>query len=278
MNDMTEGASIVAPTRRVIPIRASSIGELFDCAARWEAKYIRGMRLPSSGAAQLGTAVHKSTAVHDQSKLDGNPLLSEESVAAAGRRDPQARPGRDVGRRPLHENGRVDRARAAHEVLRGDRAEAGIRGGRSAMHASRSRTSRSRSRARRIASGAWGGFGIADLKTGKTAVRADGHVETAGHAMQQGVYELMAERAAGLPITEPALIIGMQTGKTDKGQRVAIAEVHGAREMLIGEPDAPGVLELASRVIHSGAFPGNPRSMLCSEKYCPAYLNCRFRR
>jgi len=36
----------------IIPIRASSLAELFDCPARWEAKNLLGMRMPSSGAAR----------------------------------------------------------------------------------------------------------------------------------------------------------------------------------------------------------------------------------
>jgi hypothetical protein len=123
------------------------------------------------------------------------------------------------------------------------------------------------------------GHGIADLKSGGTAVHADGRVDTKGHAYQLGVYELLAERASGLPITEPAQIIGLQTGKTAKGQRVAVSgPVSGARDVLIGEEDSPGVLEIVSRMIHSGTFPGNPRSMLCHEKYCPIYQTCKFRK
>jgi hypothetical protein len=103
------------PARRVIPIRASSIGDLFDCAARWEAKHIRGMRMPKSGKAQLGTAIHKSTGLYDQSKLDGAGPQADDCTGAAGGRDPQARRGRGVGRRPRH-RGREDRPRAAHEA------------------------------------------------------------------------------------------------------------------------------------------------------------------
>ena len=43
-------------------IRASSWADLFDCPARWYAKNVQGLRLPSSGAAALGTAVHAGTA------------------------------------------------------------------------------------------------------------------------------------------------------------------------------------------------------------------------
>ena len=123
------------------------------------------------------------------------------------------------------------------------------------------------------------GFGIIDLKSGGSAVKADGHVETKGAAYQLGVYELLAERASGLSITEPAHVIGLQTGKTAKGQRVAVSgPVVGARDVLVGEDDSPGVLEIVSKMIHSGSFPGNPRSMLCNPKYCPIYSTCKFRR
>jgi hypothetical protein len=46
-------------------IRASSLPELFDCSARWEAKHILGLRLPSSSNAVLGKAVHAGTALFD---------------------------------------------------------------------------------------------------------------------------------------------------------------------------------------------------------------------
>jgi hypothetical protein len=122
------------------------------------------------------------------------------------------------------------------------------------------------------------GFGIADLKSGKTAVSADGTVKTAGHAFQMGVYELLAERASGIPITEPAQIIGLNTGKTAAAQRVGDGVISGARDVLIGDEGSPGVLEIASKIIHGGTFAGNPRSMMCGEKYCPRFNSCKFRR
>lgn len=51
-------------------IRASALSDFFDCAARAEAKHLLGRKMPSSPKALLGTAIHKSTAVYDQSKLD----------------------------------------------------------------------------------------------------------------------------------------------------------------------------------------------------------------
>lgn len=55
-------------------IRASSLPELFDCPARWEAKHLCGRRLPRSAAAQLGTAVHAGAAVFDVQRILGSPI------------------------------------------------------------------------------------------------------------------------------------------------------------------------------------------------------------
>lgn len=65
-----------------ITLRASSLPELLDCPARWEAKHVRGLRLPRSGAAQLGTAVHAGTALYDQSRIDGSGLTADEAAGA----------------------------------------------------------------------------------------------------------------------------------------------------------------------------------------------------
>ncbi len=66
----------------LITIRASSLPELFDCPARWESKFVKGMRMPRSGAAQLGTAVHAGTAIFDRSRLEGNPVTADEAAGA----------------------------------------------------------------------------------------------------------------------------------------------------------------------------------------------------
>ena len=117
------------------------------------------------------------------------------------------------------------------------------------------------------------------MRPDNVSVAADGTVKTQGHAYQLGVYELLAERASGLEITQGAQVIGLQTGKTARGQRVAVSHpVEGARDVLVGDSDSPGVLEMVAKMIHAGAFPGNPRSMLCHEKYCPVFNRCKFRR
>jgi hypothetical protein len=80
-----------------------------------------------------------------------------------------------------------------------------------------------------------------------------------------------------LRITAPAQIVGMNTGKTAAAQRVGTGEVPDARAALVGTEEEPGLLQHASRLIHSGAFYGNPKSFLCSAKYCPAHASCRFK-
>ena len=261
----------------MITLRASSISDFFDCAARAEAKHLLGLRTPTSSKALLGTAVHASTAVYDRSTIDQAGITADEAAAAAV--DVLQRPNEDViwdesaqdiepialalhhkyctTIAPKQDYAAVEVA--CEELIISDLAIA--------LTGTTDRVYRSGE-----------GYGIADLKTGKTAVNAEGQCKTAGHAFQIGVYELLAQQGSGLPMTEPGQIIGLQTGKTDKAQRIAIGEISGARDVLLGDGESPGVLEMVANMVHSGVFPGNPRSMLCSEKYCPIHHRCKFRK
>ena len=97
--------------------------------------------------------------------------------------------------------------------------------------------------------------------------------------MQIGVYELLAQSALATPINAPAQIIGLQTGKSDKGRRVGTGEITGAKSILLDAEDgSPGYLRMAANMLHAGNFYGNPKSMLCNEKFCPAYQSCRWRK
>jgi hypothetical protein len=262
-----------------VTIRASSLGSLFDCPARWAATHIDKMRMPSSGKAALGKAVHASTAVYDQSTIDGAGITIDEAAGAAV--DAIHRPDEDTvwsdGESPqeaekiaisLHTKYCTQiapsREYTAVEVLceRLEIADLGI-----ALTGTTDRIRLTRE-----------GYGIGDIKTGKQAVGSDGTVKTSGHAYQMGVYELLAEFGSGMPITAPAEIIGLNTAKTEKSQRVGVGSITGARAVLLGDGDHPGVLEIAARIIHSGNFFGNPKSMMCHGTYCPIFNSCRFRR
>lgn len=270
-------------SRSIVTVRASAIPDFFDCPARAEAKHLLGKRCPTSGGALLGTALHRSTAVFDDSVIHGKGITISEAEGAAV--DAIHKPNEDVHFDEDESPKDLESiARALHKLycqrvaptqqyvaveVKCDRLEITDIG-----LALTGTTDRIRKGGREESS-----FGVSDIKSGKRAVGASGNVETKGHRYQIGIYELLAEHASGLPVTEPGRIVGLQVAKTDRGQRVGVSEpVNGARDVLIGTPDSPGVLEILANMIHAGTFPGNPRSMLCHEKYCPIYQTCKFRK
>lgn len=263
---------------RSVRVRASSLAELFDCPARWEAKHIHGKYMPSTSKALLGTAIHKSTAVYDQSVLDGSGVTVHEAAGAAV--DAIHHPEEDVlweDQSPqdleniavaLH--GKYCHDIAPQQTYRVVEAQCDALEITDLGIVLTGTTDRIRETEM--------GLGIVDLKSGKTMVRKNGTIETKGHTFQLGIYELLGEKASGLPITDFAQIVGFNTAKTDAAQRVATAEIAGAREVLLGNDIQPGVLKQAADMIHSGIFHGNPKSMMCGEKYCPVYKTCFYRK
>ncbi|MGO4151464.1 RecB family exonuclease [Cupriavidus sp. YAF13] len=262
---------------KIVTIRASSLAELFDCPARWEAKHLLGMRMPSGPAAHLGTSIHAGTAAFDQAELDGQPITADDAASAlvSTLRDKSAEvdwedTNPDDAERiglALHSRYCAEIAPLQHYIgvevacERLEIPELGI--------ALTGTTDRVRTTA--------AGAGISDLKSGGRAVGADGIAVTAGHGPQLGVYELLAEHAVGIPITAPAQIVGLNTGKTAAAQRVGVGEIESPRTALLGTEEQPGLLQHASRLIHSGAFYGNGKSVLCSAKYCPRHATCHYK-
>lgn len=272
-------------TLPLVRIRASSLGELFDCPKRWHAKNVLGMTMPSSYKARLGTAVHAGTAAFDQARLDGSPITADEAAGALvdalysktnnddGRDDPIDWEGENP--KAIEQIGLALHTTYCNGLaLQMDYVAVELRCENLAFTDLGLALTGTTDRVHRVADGR---LGITDVKTGATAVSADGTVKTTGHAAQLGVYSLLAEYGIGAPITAPAQIIGMQTGKTAKAQRVAVGEIEDVRSALVGDAEDPGLLEHASRIIHSDSYYGNPKSMLCSPKFCPVYDICKFR-
>ena len=263
---------------RIITIRASSLGRLFDCPASWAATHIDGKRTPSNGKAMLGKAVHASTAVFDQSVIDGSGITIDEAAAAAV--DTINKPDEEVCWEDDSPSDAEKIAISLHAKYCGQIAPAQtyraveVRCDSLVISDLGIALTGTTDRIRETDDG----LSIVDLKTGKAAVGSDGLVKTAGHAFQLGVYELLAEQASGLPIRGPAQIIGMNTAKTPASQRVGTGEISGARDVLLGDGETPGILEYASQIIHSGNFYGNPKSMMCNPRYCAAYATCKFRK
>lgn len=261
---------------RIVVVRASSFGTLLDCAHRWEGEQVMGLRTKPKARTQLGTALHASTAVFDNSRMKGNDLTADDTAGVFVDQlrypddpvdwtdenpDKLEKIGLDLHGQycntisPKYEFRAVEMNVGALDVEVG-----GI--------IMRLTGTMDRSRVRKGA-----GLGVNDLKTGKRAV-TKGRASTKGHAAQLGIYELVTEKSLHEPVTEPARIVGLQTSGNP---HIGEADINGARGQLIGNDKEPGLLEMGAMYLKTGLFPPNPRSMLCGEKYCGRWSVCRFR-
>lgn len=259
----------------MIRVRASSLGDLFDCPARWEAKNILGMTMPGNPAATLGSAVHASTAAFDQAVLDSSPISIDESAGALV--DYIAKPPEDVDWSDMSPRKAEQIGLSLHSLYCSEIAptqnyavveitcediEIGDLG------------IKLTGTADRIYIDSRGRYGVADVKTGKRAVDAKGKAVTKYHGEQIAVYEVLAEHSFNQELKAPARIIGLKT----QGKAAAdVGRIMNARKHLVGDEHEPGLLKRAAKIINSGDFHGNPRSFLCSEKYCPRFSTCKFR-
>lgn len=265
-------------TKKAVKVRASSLGDLFDCPARWEAKNILKKFIPSSGNATLGRAVHASTALFDKSNLAGPVLTADDAAGAAV--DAIHNPDEEVSWGDDKPADAEKIALALHkkycEQIAPQQKYSVVEAECDSLHLTdlgiilTGTVDRIRETAQ--------GFSVVDLKTGKATVGADGNIITKGFAFQMGVYELLGAEASGLTMNGPAQVVGMNTAKTDAGQRIATAEIYDSRDVLLGDNYQKGVLEMASEMIHSGSFYGNPKSMMCHQRYCPSFNSCQYRK
>lgn len=265
-----------APT---IKVRASSWAGLFDCAYRWEGIHILGMRNTVGLRAALGTAIHAGTAVYDQSRVTGQGLTPDDAAGAFvdKLRDPENEydPSRDdLTLREAERIGVTLVAKYCQEVSpRYEWAAVELEtkplsidcGGGVVVQLT---GTLDRARIGKTS----GGVRIADLKSGSSAVQK-GAAVTKGHGPQVGTYELLYEHTTGERITEPAEIIGLKTKGTPE---IATGQIQGARDVMVGTDQHPGLIEFAAEMFRTGRFYPNPKSLLCGEKYCPRHATCPF--
>lgn len=265
-----------------VTIRASSFGSLFDCPARWIAIHLEKKRSPSNGKAALGTAIHAGTAVYDTERLESNCETHRGSVVAAAQAavsslenptedvlwDEDINKAKDIAasltvkycQQESHKHNFVAVEAKVEQMLIKD---LGI-----ILTGTTDRIELTNE-----------GYGIRDIKTGKTAVSSDGKANTKGHAAQMGVYELIAGAAYGQSMDAPAEIIGLQTNLTPEKQRIGTGKIVGAKEVLIGNEQHTGLLEIAAEIVHGVRAPwGNPKSTMCTEVYCPNFNTCFWRK
>lgn len=266
----------------IIVVRASAWPTLFDCAHRFYWQNIYGLRSPSAGPACLGTAIHGGTAAYDQAHLEGKPISIVDAVDAS--RELIAHPEDEVVWDEKLSMSEADKLAAAlttkycadiapkqcYEAVELQCAALDI--------ATRHGVVRVTGKTDRVRVLVDGRKGIADIKSGATATtkNEDGtrRANTKGHHMQLGIYTLMAEQETLEAMEAPAQIIGLQTTKETP---CATGEVQDVKTALLGTDEFPGLIEIAASMAKSGAFPPNPKSMLCSNKYCPAYAHhCKF--
>ena len=262
-----------------VSIRASSLPELFDCPARWAAKHLRGMRIPMSGKAALGKAIHASTGAFDAARVLGSPITADDAAGAAV--DALMKPDEEVDWSDDSPQAAEKIALALHGKYCGTVAPTqefvAVEAKCDALTISDLGITLTGT-IDRVYRDDDGSLGIADIKSGKTVVSADMTVKTQGHGLQLATYELLAEVAIQQPLRAPARIIGMQTGATEKAQRIAIGQIDSPRDALIGTEEAPGALQYAASIIKSGLFHHNPRSHLCGERFCPVWSTCNGRK
>lgn len=262
-------------TEPLATIRASSWSRLFDCAYSWQRIHIDGVWAPSSGRARLGTAFHKGTAVYDQKMLDGAPISVDDAIGEAldELHDQTAEEVRwsDIA---LKE--------AAPVVVRlTQRYCEDIAPSREYVSVERKieeldietdhgviRVTGTLDRERRTPAG----NGVGDLKSGVRAIRSDGTAVVGHHFIQTGIYRLMG--GGGKPLPGKSEVLGASTAKVP---RMGFSEIEDDIAPLVGTPDQPGLLDMAGKMLKTGALPPNPRSILCDSKYCPAWDTCAFR-
>lgn len=267
---------IFAPS---MTVRASSWAGLFDCAYRWEGIHLLGLRNVVGLRAALGTAIHAGTAVFDQARISGDSVTADDAagVMIDKLRDPENEydPSRDdlsVGE--AEKTGVTLLTKYCFEVsprynfvaveMETNPLDIDCGGGVIV------RLTGTMDRAR-IRKGDHG-VGIADLKSGSAAVQK-GVAVTKGHGPQVGTYELLYEHTTGELITDAAEIIGLKTKGTAE---IATGIVKNAKRAMVGTEDQPGLIEFAAEMFKTGRFFPNPKSLLCSDKFCPRHNACIF--
>jgi hypothetical protein len=256
-------------------VRASSWAELFDCPSRWYWKHVFGLQSPPSSHSTIGTAIHAGTAVFDQARLDG--YEGDRELATDIAKDHVAEM-EDVD---WSEISQKDATSIAVRLVANYCAVIAPKRTYLAVEVSCGQLDiatqhgliRVTGTADRIREDEDGRLGVCDLKSGKSATTEDEAGErvavTQGHNIQLGIYTLMAEQESGLTLDAPAEIIGLQT---TKDAHVASGYIVDVKTPLLGTDDAPGLIEIAAAMLKSGVFPPNPKSTLCSPKFCPAYV------
>lgn len=274
-------------------LRASGIWRWADCPQAAYVTQIEGLRLPTTPPAIIGTAVHKSTAEFDRSRLNKNEaswlscddtaeiileVLNDpgEEVNWGGvTKEKATAVGIGCHSRYCFDVAPLQFYTHVEETLTEMPIDIDIADGRVVRLVLTGTLDRIREVATEFALPDGTpqfkvDYGIADVKTGARAVS-----QPAGrHKAQLGVYELLAEHSLDIKMTLPAQILALQTSSNYEAE---VKEVQNCSAALVGNEHQKGLLHHIASMLASGDFYGNASSFMCSEKYCPAWDWCLFR-
>ena len=264
-------------------VRASSWGRLFDCAYAWEGAHIYKYRKPSGIRALLGTGLHRATAEYDTARIeeaaidDATMIYQASDILVETLRHPDfevdfgaddltVRQAEPIGLQLLTKYCTQVAPRFVYAAVEMETKPLDIDCGNGIVI----RLTGTMDRSRTIQQN--GKLRVGDLKSGTSAVRK-GEAYTHSHAAQIGTYCLLTEHTTGKPVDTTSEIIGMKTsGKPE----IAIGEIKGAAQMMVGTNEHPGLIEIAANMFRTGIFPPNPSSILCSKKYCARWDACPY--
>lgn len=264
-------------------VRASSWARLFDCPLSWYYSNVMGLRMAQGVPACMGTAIHHGTAAYDAARLAGEPMLVDDAVDMT----------LEKIRRPEEDTDWRDDELSQQEATR----FAVLLTTRYCLDVAPRQTYvaielrcealdistpygvvRVTGTTDRVRLDEEGRRGITDLKSGKRATEqlpnGRRRAVTAGHGPQLGIYTLMGEQATGLPFDAPGEIVGLQVSSEAPVARGEIADV---KTPLLGTEEQPGLIVMAAKMLKEGFFPPNPKSFICSKKYCAGWSRCLYR-
>jgi len=269
--------------KRVIEVRASSWGALFDCSYKWEGEHLLRMRRPSGIRALLGTAVHAGTAAFDQAKMDRKPITAMEAADAfidalhKPTDDVDYKQDRSLNMRQAEQIGLTLLTKYCHEISPKFEFSA-IEMKMEPMDIDcgdgliiRLKGTMDRSRIAADQDGA--GDVIPDVKTGARLFDSESNVILKARSAQLGAYSLMYENQTGRH-TVGGQIIALETASQ---ARVGVSPIFNVKQPMTGTPTQKGLIEYAAGMFKSGDFLPNPQSALCSDKFCARWNSCIFR-
>lgn len=265
---------------QIFSVRASSLGDLFDCPARWEAKNLLKKKMPSTSRSQIGQAVHESIGRWDYLNFVGEQPHIEECKEVIFQQIWHEQ-NEDIDWSDVDQNTSEQIATSLMQKYINQVAPTQTFIGVEVLCdplVIKDYGLELTGTIDRVYVNENGDLGIGDIKTGKTSVSANGVVRTENHAIQMGVYSILASHALQEDILAPARIYGLTTAKTEKGQHIGIGEIDSPAEVLLGTEESPGLLHHASKILETGLFFGNSKSMLCHQKFCPNFSTCKFRK